>query len=115
MTAPARAVELRLSRTFRSMPMPPSSPSPSPRAAPPRGRQASVVLAALALAALDAWAKRARAWAAGEAAPDLEHVGEAMASGSGRDVFLYVISGAKARNPAAAMALIERLLKGLLH
>ncbi len=38
--------------------MPPSSPSPSPRAAPPRGRQASVVLAALALAALDAWAAR---------------------------------------------------------
>ena len=26
-----------------------------------------------------------------------------------RDVFLYVISGAKVRNPAAAMALIERL------
>ena len=28
---------------------------------------------------------------------------------SGQDVFLYVISGAKERNPAAAMALIERL------
>ena len=26
-----------------------------------------------------------------------------------RDVFLYVISGAKERNPAAAMALIERV------
>ena len=26
-----------------------------------------------------------------------------------RDVFLYVISGAKRRNPAAAMALIERV------
>jgi hypothetical protein len=26
-----------------------------------------------------------------------------------RDVFIYMISGAKVRNPAAAMALIERL------
>lgn len=43
-------------------------------------------------AALDAWTQRARAWADGS-----------------RDVFLYVISGAKLRNPAAAMALIERL------
>jgi len=41
---------------------------------------------------LDAWAVRARAWA------DV-----------GRDVYLYVISGHKAANPAAAMALIERL------
>lgn len=42
--------------------------------------------------ALEAWAARARDWAA-----------------QGRDVFLYVISGFKVRNPAAAMALIERL------
>jgi uncharacterized protein YecE (DUF72 family) len=41
---------------------------------------------------LDAWAERARSWAA-----------------DGRDVFLYVISGHKVRNPAAAMALIERV------
>jgi uncharacterized protein YecE (DUF72 family) len=41
---------------------------------------------------LDAWAKRAQGWAA-----------------DGRDVFLYVISGAKQHNPAAAMALTERL------
>ena len=27
----------------------------------------------------------------------------------GREVFLYVISGAKERNPTAAMALIERV------
>ncbi|NLD70035.1 MAG: DUF72 domain-containing protein [Limnobacter sp.] len=45
-------------------------------------------------AALDAWAERARQWASGPAA---------------REVFLYVISGFKARNPAAAMALIDRL------
>lgn len=41
---------------------------------------------------LDHWAAEAKRWAAG-----------------GRDVFVYVISGAKVRNPAAAMALIERL------
>jgi len=43
-------------------------------------------------AELDAWAKRAKGWAA-----------------DGRDVFLYVISGAKQHNPAAAMSLIERI------
>ena len=43
-------------------------------------------------AELDAWAKRAKAWAA-----------------DGRDVYLYVISGAKQHNPAAAMALLERI------
>lgn len=42
--------------------------------------------------ALDEWAARAGSWAA-----------------DGREVFLYVISGFKARNPAAAMALIERV------
>jgi uncharacterized protein YecE (DUF72 family) len=43
-------------------------------------------------AELDAWAERAKGWAA-----------------DGRDVFLYVISGAKQHNPAAAMALMERI------
>jgi uncharacterized protein YecE (DUF72 family) len=56
--------------------------------------------------ALDLWTERARAWAAGGAPQGLE-------GGEGgdiaRDVFLYVISGFKARNPAAAMAMIERL------
>lgn len=42
--------------------------------------------------ALDGWADRARSWAKG-----------------GRDVYVYFISGAKVRNPAAAQALIERL------
>lgn len=61
--------------------------------------------------ALDAWAERARLWAAGEAPPDLECVAPASAKAAGRDVFLYVISGEKVRNPAAAMALIERVGK----
>jgi uncharacterized protein YecE (DUF72 family) len=59
-------------------------------------------------AELDAWAARARAWASGEPAEGLDTVAS-LAERRERDVFLYVISGAKARNPAAAMALIERL------
>ncbi|HTI31474.1 MAG TPA: DUF72 domain-containing protein [Sphingomonas sp.] len=42
--------------------------------------------------ALNAWATRAKGWAA-----------------NGRDAFVFFISGAKHRNPAAAMALIEKL------
>jgi len=59
--------------------------------------------------ALDVWAKRARAWAKGEAPPDRFAVGAPAANAAGREVFLYVISGFKALNPAAAMGLIERL------
>jgi uncharacterized protein YecE (DUF72 family) len=58
---------------------------------------------------LDLWAERARAWAAGELPKGLETVTAQMADKKGRDVFFYVISGFKERNPAAAMALIERL------
>ena len=43
---------------------------------------------------LDRWARRARGWAK-----------------SGRDTFVFFISAAKVRNPAAAQALIERLGK----
>lgn len=57
---------------------------------------------------LDGWAARARAWAQGEAPTDLETVAPA-AGKTPREVFLYVISGDKVRNPAAAMALIERV------
>ncbi len=59
-------------------------------------------------AALDRWAERARAWAQGGAPDDLETVA-APAETVARDVYLYVISGAKRRNPAAAMALIGRV------
>ena len=59
--------------------------------------------------ALDLWAKRAKTWAAGGAPPDLKTVAPAKPDTGGREVFLYVISGAKERNPAAAMALIERV------
>jgi uncharacterized protein YecE (DUF72 family) len=59
-------------------------------------------------AALDAWAERARVLASGKVPTDLEGVGD-TATAEPRDVFLYVISGAKPRNPTAAMALIERV------
>jgi uncharacterized protein YecE (DUF72 family) len=58
--------------------------------------------------ALNAWAKRAKAWSEGEAPGGLDYVGKPT-PGEPRDVFLYVISGCKAKNPAAAMALIARL------
>jgi uncharacterized protein YecE (DUF72 family) len=60
-------------------------------------------------AALDAWAKRARTWADGGVPGDLKTIADKAAAKKKRDVFIYMISGAKVRAPAAAMALIERL------
>ncbi|MBX9454674.1 MAG: DUF72 domain-containing protein [Rhizobium sp.] len=60
-------------------------------------------------AELDAWAKRALAYAAGDTPDDLSRVCDIAARKAPRDVYLYVISGHKEVNPAAAMALIERL------
>jgi uncharacterized protein YecE (DUF72 family) len=57
---------------------------------------------------LDLWAERAKAWAAGSFPRDLETVAPPPDDRS-REVFLYVISGHKVHNPAAAMALIERV------
>ena len=59
-------------------------------------------------AALAIWAARSRAWAAGTAPDGLESV-EPQKSAKPLDVYLYVISGEKVRNPAAAASLIERL------
>jgi uncharacterized protein YecE (DUF72 family) len=59
--------------------------------------------------ALDAWLERAQAWAAGGEPDDLPKVEAEAAPNKPRDVFIYFISGAKERAPAAAMALIERL------
>jgi uncharacterized protein YecE (DUF72 family) len=58
--------------------------------------------------ALDLWATRARAWASGGDPPGLPALAPPPKS-EARDVFLYVISGFKVRNPAAATALIERV------
>jgi uncharacterized protein YecE (DUF72 family) len=60
-------------------------------------------------AALDRWAARLRALAAGDVADGLQMVGDAKPRRGPRDVFVYVISGFKQANPAAAMALMERL------
>ena len=60
-------------------------------------------------AELDRWAERARTWESGGAPDDLPRVGNEAAPERKRPVFVYVISGAKERAPAAAMALIERL------
>jgi uncharacterized protein YecE (DUF72 family) len=59
--------------------------------------------------ALDAWAQRAKQWAAGSQPDDLRTVQQTAPEPASRDVYLYVISGYKASNPAAAMALIERI------
>jgi uncharacterized protein YecE (DUF72 family) len=60
-------------------------------------------------AALDLWAARARAWASGAAVDGLDCVEPRSADGRARDVYIYVISGHKVRNPAAATALLRRL------
>jgi uncharacterized protein YecE (DUF72 family) len=60
-------------------------------------------------AALDAWVQRARVWASGQSPEGMATVGPPQVEKAGRDVFLYVISGFKERNPAAAIAMIDRL------
>lgn len=62
-----------------------------------------------AAAELDLWAARARLWEAGSAPADLPRLDKKAAPKTKRPVFVYMISGAKVRAPAAAMALIERL------
>jgi uncharacterized protein YecE (DUF72 family) len=61
--------------------------------------------------ALQAWAERARAWAAGHQPDDLPRVeaGNGKASAKGRDVFVFFINGDKEKAPAAAQALLEKL------
>jgi len=61
-----------------------------------------------AKSALDLWARRAKTWSEGGAAEGLEMASEQHAGRVDRDVYLYVISGHKVANPAAAQALIER-------
>ena len=64
---------------------------------------------------LKRWADRARLWASGGEPSDLPRVDVARVDPSiaprtaSRDVFVYFISGAKERNPSAAMALLRKL------
>ena len=59
--------------------------------------------------ALNAWAERARQWASGDIPKGLKTLTSPKADSKSRDVFLYVISGHKEANPAAAVALIDRI------
>lgn len=60
-------------------------------------------------AELGKWAKRVVLWSEGGDPADLPHLEAGNRAKRPRDVFLYFISSAKERNPAAAMALLERL------
>jgi uncharacterized protein YecE (DUF72 family) len=55
------------------------------------------------------WAQRIRRWAAGGMPDDLPVLAKQKPPEVPRECFVYVISGAKERAPAAAMALIEEL------
>jgi uncharacterized protein YecE (DUF72 family) len=59
---------------------------------------------------LDKWARRFRIWASGGEPDDLPRVEPLSQAGGSkeRDCFVYFISGAKVRAPAAAMAFLER-------
>jgi uncharacterized protein YecE (DUF72 family) len=59
--------------------------------------------------ALDRWAAAARTWSRGGEPDDLPRIEPSKGGGKPRDVFLFVISGAKERAPAAAQALLGRL------
>jgi len=59
-------------------------------------------------AALDHWADVARQWASGESPDGFPYTSE-PAPQQARETYVFFISGAKVRNPAAATALIERL------
>ena len=58
---------------------------------------------------LDHFADMAKAWAKGEAPAGLDYVGAPPEPSGKRDVFVFMINGAKVRAPAAAQALIARL------
>ena len=59
-------------------------------------------------AAIEKWAARAKDWSKGGVPKDLPLIAKPAAKEQ-RDVFLFVISGAKAKNPHAAQALIATL------
>src|SRR3954470_7970584 len=60
--------------------------------------------------ALQAWAKKVRAWSGGRDAPNAKLTGRAVASRArGRDVFVYFDNDVKIRAPYDAMSLAHRL------
>lgn len=65
--------------------------------------------AGYAPAALDDWAAKAKAWAAGEQPGGLPYAADQTAPKRPRETFVFFINGAKVRAPHGAMALIERV------
>ena len=59
--------------------------------------------------AIAEWAERARSWRAGGEPAGLPRVEADSAPAAARDVFMFFISGAKERAPAAATAALEAL------
>jgi uncharacterized protein YecE (DUF72 family) len=72
-------------------------------------RSESAVESGYRLPDLGAWAARARIWSDGGEPDDLPRVDTARAAHDARDVYVFFISAAKERNPAAAMALLDEL------
>lgn len=73
-------------------------------------RSADGIATGYAADALDGWAARAGRWAEGDDLPELPHAAAVVAKGAAsRDVFVFFISAAKHRNPAAAVALQGRV------
>ena len=60
-------------------------------------------------AAIERWADIAGVWAAGASPAGLPYVATQQAPAVPRDVFVFMINGAKVRAPAAAQALLARL------
>ncbi len=58
---------------------------------------------------LDRWADVARTWAQGEAPSGLPTVTDSQPKAAYREVFVFMINGAKVHAPAAAQALLARL------
>lgn len=59
---------------------------------------------------LDRWATRIKTWASGGEPDDATRLlSERAPKAKARDCFVYFISGAKVRNPAAAMAMMDKL------
>ncbi len=72
-------------------------------------RSAEDIATGYSAADLDGWAGRAKTWAAGGEPDDLPRFGKVKPKKVKRDVFVFMIAGAKVRAPAAATALIERI------
>jgi uncharacterized protein YecE (DUF72 family) len=72
-------------------------------------RSADDIPTGYAPAALDRWAEHAESWAAGNDPGELPHAAAPQPASQPRDVFVFFISSAKHRNPAAAIALQSRI------